>query len=122
MEMRGVYYIWLLLPLWYGALTLWVFLRPYFKVSGKEKVATYSGSFVYTLICLFIAIALDIAGVMNPVESFLEGTSFFAGKVHIDILRILLYPVVLLVGAKLQQYIKGEEQQKKSTLPKSRWR
>ena len=121
MVFRGVYIIWFLLPLIYGFLTVWVFLRPYFKVSGKEKVATYSGSFVYTAICFGIAIALDQMNIMDPVAHFLGGQGFNTESSHMNIIRLLIYPVVLVVGAKIQQYMKKETRGFKQNLPKSKW-
>ncbi len=117
MVWRGVYFLWILLPFWYGCLSAWVFLRPYFKVTGKEKLGTYSEAFIYTAVCFAVAIFLDRMGIMNPVENYLKTR----GWEKIEVIRVVLYPAVLVIGAKIQELMYKEDKHKKKTLPKSKW-
>lgn len=121
MQFRGVYVLWFLLPFIYGCLTIWALMRPYFKVSGQEKVRTYSGGFLYTAICFAIAIFLDQLGIINPLAQFLGGQGYNTEDSQVNIIRFLIFPLVLVVGAQLQQLFRKEKQGRKLNLPKSKW-
>lgn len=121
MEFRGVYLLWFLLPFWYAMLSLWVYLRPLFKVSGKEKVDRYVPSLFYASICFVLAIFIDQFGIAELFVDLLLATGIFPGDLQVGIVRFLLYPIVLVVVATLQSVLAKEDESKKRTLPKSKW-
>ncbi len=121
MEFRGVYLIWVLLPLWYFFFLSWVYLRPFFKVSGKEKLERYGSPFVYSSVCFAIAVGIDQFGVAEAFVDLLTSTGLFSGAIQPGILRFLIYPAVLVFGAQVQKFLTKEEEQKNSSLPKSKW-
>ena len=122
MEFRGVYVLWAMLPAGYLCLCIWVFLRPIFKVSGREKVDHYYPSLLWTGGCLALAIVVDNFGVVEAVFSLLVEIGLFDPELQMEILRFLLYPAVLVAVAQAQKVINQEDSDKKRNLPKSRWR
>lgn len=121
MEFRGVYVLWGFLPGWFIILSLWVFLRPLFKVSGKEKLDHYYPSLFYTLGCYILTLFIDQFGVVEAIVGWLVSMGVLGPDLQLEILRFLLYPAVLVAIANIQRIIRGEDSQKKRTLPKSQW-
>lgn len=122
MELRGVYIIWAILPLWYVCLTAWVYLRPLFKVSGREKINRYYPSFFWTGGCLVLAVFLDQFGIVEAVVGTLMDWGVLPADMQINILRFLLYPAVMVGIAQIQSVVTGEDSDRKRNLPKSQWR
>ena len=93
-----------------------------FKSTGKEKVSDYAEPFFYTTVLLVLTIVVDQQlDIMSYVSSLLQMVGFSAQGTEVDILRFILYPLVLVIAASTQSSLSKEEDSRKKNISKSRW-
>ena len=72
---HGVYVLWALLPLILLSLSVWAVIKRWAKIPGRENAQRYFQQFIYSVICLILAIMFD--------QYMLEGIldTLFAGMI-----------------------------------------
>ena len=92
---HGVYILWALLPFTLFCLAMWAVMKKWFKIAGREDPKQYFNQAVYSLMCMIAAILFD----QYCLEEIVNAVTM--GMLDVDMVRFLLYPFVLLIGAAL---------------------
>lgn len=90
----ALYVIWFLLPLFFVIFAIWAKLEQWQGQPKRERAGDYARQAVFTFVCAVIAVLLDqyvVTGLVNWIDSSL---------MPLGLAQILLYPLVLLVGAR----------------------
>jgi hypothetical protein len=90
-------------------MSIWAFLKPYFKVPGHESAKYYFEMFFFS--ALIMALSVLIAE-QPQTAAFIESWSF--GYLTLSTIGILIYPALLLVAAKLSDRWDQRRGKKKS--------
>lgn len=101
--MTFLHILWALLPLCFIGLYIWSFLRPYFKMHGKEDSKLYLSQGIFCSIGWAVAVLIDRS---EWFPGLIESLSW--GMLDLSVARWLLYPAVLLAMASVQRFFAKE--------------
>ena len=105
-----LYVVWFLLPLTFFMLWIWSFLKPWFKVHGREDKKHHFSQTLFCLVGFFISVAIDRTELFRDTIDNLSLSWF-----DLNTARWVLYPSVLLVLAWLQQIFTHRKKQPSPT-------
>lgn len=98
----NIYLIWALLPISLFLLALWGIVKRAAKQRGREYPADNFRQGIYCLVLLFVAVWLD-QQYLSDIASDLASDDLAA-----SVIRLLIYPAVLLIAAMIQKKVKGK--------------
>ncbi len=110
--MKGIYFVWGLLPVCLCLLVLWALYKKALRLQGREYPKDYLREAIYTGLILFVAIAFD----KTAYDSLIE--LIFSDEDTIMIVRWMIYPAFLCLAAVLYDFVGKRSEPKTKTKPR----
>lgn len=96
-----MYLIWGILPFCLLMMTIWSLLKPLLKVKGNDSPMYYFKGFLFTSVVMVISVFIHK---QSATSDLVDYVSF--GHVQLDLVAIFIYPLFLVIGAQISDFIK----------------